>query len=516
MPRPARIYLPLTAAVFAVSSLAAFADDPALTIYNQNFAVVRETARLDLKKGANTVAFSDVTGLLEPDSVVLRDPAGKRRLRIVEQNFRADTASQERLLALYEGKTIDFLVPPAPGVEGPGQIVRGKIVRASGVLPVAGQGYYGGGFGGGYGYNNSALSGSIVEVDGKLRFGLPGTPLFPAPADGSLLLKPTLEWTLETDQAGPLAAELAYVSGGFTWKADYNLVAPETGDTVDLVGWVTMQNNSGRTFEDARVQLMAGDVSKIQPDYYGGGGFGGGRVQTVTRSVVPPPVTEKSFDEYHLYTLARRTTLRDRQTKQVEFARAEGVKATRIYVYDGAKIDYNRYRGYSSYNLLNEREYGTQSNNKIWVMREFANTKANGLGIPLPKGRVRFYRREAGAGGGDALQFIGENTIDHTPQGETLRVYTGDAFDLIGERRQTNFKVETGRFVDESFEITLRNRKKEPVEIRVVETLYRGLNWNITQKSDSFTKKDFQTVEFRVTLKPDEERKITYTVHYTW
>jgi len=508
MPRPARIYLPLTVAVFAVSSLAAFADDPALTIYNQNFAVVRETARLDLKQGANTVAFSDVTGLLEPDSVVLRDPAGKRRLQIIEQNFRADTASQERLLALYEGKTIDFLAPPTPGTEGPGRIVRGKIVRASGVFPATGAP----GDDGGDGDNNpAAASGPIVEVDGKLRFGLPGTPLFPAPADGFLLLKPTLEWTLETDQAGPLAAELAYVSGGFTWKADYNLVAPETGDTVDLVGWVTMNNNSGRTFEDARVQLMAGDVSKIQrreafsgvPGYAGGG-----------YAAPPPSVTEKSFDEYHLYTLARKTTLRDRQTKQVEFARAESVKAVRLYVYDGAKRDTNRYRDYSPDNRRNAREYGTQSNNKVWVMREFANTKANGLGIPLPKGRVRFYRREAD--GGDSLQFIGENTIDHTPQGETLRVYTGDAFNLVGERRQTGFKVQRGRFVDESFKITLRNRKKERAEIRVVETLYRGANGKITQKSDPFTKKDYQTIEFRVTLKPDEERKITYTVHYTW
>ncbi len=514
MPRPARFSLSLAAAVFAAWATAARADDPALTIYNQNFAVVRETARLDLKKGANAVTFSDVTALLEPDSVVLRDPTGKRRLQIVEQNFRADTASQERLLALYEGKTIDFLAPPAPGTEGPGRIVRGKIVRASGVFPATGMPSDDGGFDGGDN-NPAGAGGPIVEVDGKLRFGLPGTPLFPAPADGSLLLKPTLEWTLETDQGGPLAAELAYVSGGFTWKANYNLVAPETGDTVDLVGWVTMNNNSGRTFEDARVQLMAGDVSKIQRRevYFSRGGYPGAGGY----AAVPPPVTEKSFDEYHLYTLQRRTTLRDRQTKQVEFARAEAVKAARLYVYDGAKRDANRYRGYSSQNLRSERDYGTQSNNKVWVMREFANTKANGLGIPLPKGRVRFYRREAvaGAGSSDALQFIGENTIDHTPQGETLRVYTGDAFDLVGERRQTGFKVQRGQFVDESFKITLRNRKKESAEIRVVETLYRSANGKITQKSDPFTKKDFQTIEFRVTLKPGEERKITYTVHYT-
>ncbi|HVF10456.1 MAG TPA: hypothetical protein VNA16_06625, partial [Abditibacteriaceae bacterium] len=229
---------------------------------------------------------------------------------------------------------------------------------------------------------------------------------------------------------------------------------------------------------------------------------------------LPPAVTEKTFDEYHLYSLERRATLRDRETKQVEFVRADGIKSQRVYIYDGVFIDPSRYGGWSYENIRQNREYGTQSNPKVWVMREFANTAANGLGIPLPKGRVRFYRRDTGG----QLEFTGENIIDHTPKNETLRVFTGNAFDMVGSRRQTAYKLDPqqNRWADESFEIKLRNHKKEAVEVRVVEHLYRWSNWKITAKSNIFLKTDAQTIEFRVQIKPDEEKTITYTVHYSW
>ena len=225
-----------------------------------------------------------------------------------------------------------------------------------------------------------------------------------------------------------------------------------------------------------------------------------------------PGVTEKTFDEYHLYSLPRPTTLHDRETKQVEFVRAEGVTASRFYVYDGVKLDQNRYRSWNYENIRNQSDYGTQSNPKVWVMREFKNSEANHLGIPLPKGRVRFYRRDSDG----QLEFTGENTIDHTPKDETLRAFTGDAFDLTGERKRTNFKVNNYNNADESFEIKLHNHKKEPVEIRVVEHLYRWTNWDITEASDTWLKTDAQTIEFRVQVKPDEEKTVTYTAHYSW
>ena len=222
-----------------------------------------------------------------------------------------------------------------------------------------------------------------------------------------------------------------------------------------------------------------------------------------------PAVTEKAFDEFHLYSLARPTTLRDRETKQVEFVRATDVKAATIYVYDGAESGYRYYGG-----LNNDRGYGTQCNKKVRVMREFVNAETNHLGIALPKGKLRFYRRDADG----QMEFVGEDMIDHTPRNETVRVTTGNAFDLVGERKQTNFHVDTGdKWMDESFEIKLRNRKKDaPAEFRVVEHLYRWNNWEITAKSDDFKKTDSQTIEFRVQVRPDEEKTVTYTVHYSW
>ena len=221
-----------------------------------------------------------------------------------------------------------------------------------------------------------------------------------------------------------------------------------------------------------------------------------------------PAVTEKTFDEFHLYSLARSTTLLDRETKQVEFVRAMDVKAPVIYVYDGAP-DYRFYGG-----LNYDRGYGTEGNKKVRVMREFVNAETNHLGIALPKGKLRFYRRDADG----QMEFVGEDMIDHTPRNETVRVTTGNAFDLVGERKQTNFHVDTGdKWMDESFEIKLRNRKKDaPAEFRVVEHLYRWNNWEITAKSDDFKKTDSQTIEFRVQVRPDEEKTVTYTVHYSW
>ncbi len=316
-----------------------------------------------------------------------------------------------------------------------------------------------------------------------------------------MILKPTLVWTIQTDRAGALDAELAYVSGGFNWNADYNLVAGDSS-ALDIIGWVTMENRSGKEFENARVKLMAGDVNKIQPptqrlvfasaQAIAMGGISGG-----------PPVTEKTFDEYHLYTLQRPVTIHDRETKQVEFVRAAGVKSDVIYIYDGAKIDTSRYQGWNPDSIRNTSDYGTQSNPKVWVMREFVNSDANHLGMPLPKGRVRFYRRDTDG----QLEFTGEDTIDHTPKDEKIRVFTGAAFDLTGERKRTIFQNDMGRrIMDEAFEIKVRNHKKEPVEVRVVEHLYRGATWDISTSSMPFTKTDSQTIEFHVPLQPDEEK----------
>ncbi len=494
---------------FVFASVLAAAADTAVTVYNQNFAVVRDMIELDLVRGINDVQFSGTTAHMETDSVILRDPKGKRRLQILEQNYRADPISQSRLLFLYEGKTIEFLVTRKDRVKK----VQGKIIRSGYVPQNIGLTRYGNQY---YQTQNTYTIGSsqpIIEVDGQLRFQLPGTPLFPALTDDSIL-KPTLNWLIETDRPGRFNAELSYITGGMSWEADYNVVCEENNDVVDIIGWVTIDNQSGKLFKKAKIKLMAGDVSKIQPGHTPSGYVADALMEKACRSRMQPTVSEKSFDEYHLYTLNRKTTLRDRETKQVEFVRATGVKSKKLYVYNGAKIDFNRYRGWAAESLRNEKSYGTECNKKVWVMREFENSKKNNMGIPLPKGVLRFYTRDADG----QMEFTGENTIDHTPKDEKVRVYTGNAFDLVGERKRTQFKRGTARdWLDETFEIKLKNHKeKGNVEIRVVENLYRWVNWKIAQKSHDYIKTDSQTIEFRVNLKPGEEKTVTYKVHYTW
>ncbi len=475
---------------------------PALTIYNQQFAVVRNGLALDLKPGQNHIDVTDITGHLEPDSVFLRSLDEARHLRILEQNYRNDPVSEQMLLSLYEGKTIDFLTPDKTTVQG-------KIIR-SGFVPHStvsyGQRYY-------QAQATFVQQGAgqpVIEVNGKLQFTLPGQPLFPALADDTVL-KPTLSWELETDMPGKASAELSYVTAGMNWEASYNVVAPPKGNELEVVGWVTLDNQSGKTFRDARIKLMAGDVNKIQPNgvfdareavnFQAGVGIGGA-----------PQVTEKAFDEYHLYTLERPTTLHDRETKQVEFVRAAGVKSKTVYVYDGWKSDPN-YRGWTMENIRTQDAFGTQSNLKVWVMQEFKNSTENHLGMPLPKGRVRFYRRDDDG----QLEFTGENEIDHTPKDELIRIYTGNAFDLTGERRRVDYKLNTqARWVDESFEIKVRNHKTTPVEVRIVEHLYRWSNWDIAKSSDPFKKVDSQTAAFTVQISPDGEKVLSYQVHYSW
>ena len=482
---------------------------PSLTIYNQGFAVVRQKLPLALKSGVNHVQIMDITAHLEPDSVILRPLDASQRLQILEQNYRNDPVTQQLLLSLYEGKTIEFVQTDK---DANPRIVQGKIIRSGYVPPNPAYTAYGQQV-----YqqqaSNAQSSGEqpVIEVNGKLQFSLPGQPVFPALADDTIL-KPTLSWELQTDKPGPTIAEFSYVTGGMDWQASYNVVAPPKGNVLELVGWVTLHNQSGKTFHDARVKLMAGDVNKLAPPgaYFTGSlgavsfGIGGGQIG--------PPVTEKAFDEYHLYTLEHSTTLHDRETKQVEMVRAAGIQSKPVYVYDGFKVDQN-YQNWPMENIRQQESYGTLSNPKVWVMQEFKNSTENHLGTPLPKGRVRFYRRDEDG----QLEFTGENDIDHTPKDETIRLYTGNAFDMTGERARTEYRADfNARWIDESFEIKVRNHKTTPVEVRIVEHLYRWTSWDIVKNSDPFNKVDSKTIEFTVQIPPDGEKTVSYKVHYSW
>jgi hypothetical protein len=391
------------------------------------------------------------------------------------------------MLKKYEGQTIDFQVVHGDRVE----TVQGRILRAPD-------------------FNNGNGGEPLIEVAGKMQFQLPGLPLFPASTDG-LLLKPTLRWQIFSNAAAQFPAELSYLTHGFNWNATYNIVASgkeasTSGDeSMDIVGWVTISNNSGTDFTDAKVKLMAGNVAITpaeRPMFRA-------MAMAQTVQVQPPGVTQKSFDDFHLYDLNRQVTLKDRETKQIEFIRASGIPVTRKYVYDGAQ----NVPGPIGDGAYTQPELGVESNKQVRVEQEFINSKKNHLGMPLPAGVMRFYRRDADG----QMEFVGENSINHTPEDEKVKLTTGSAFDVTGERKRTNFKVDTNqRVIDESYAITVRNAKDQPVNVEISEHLFRAANWDIVEKSTAFEKQDSSTVIFPIIIPAHGSQQVTYTVHYSW
>lgn len=461
------------ALAFAVSAALAgpaFAGT-AITIYNRDLAAVREVIPLDLQPGENAVSFSGMTAQARPVTVILRDPQGRVPFRILEQNYRNDPASEERLLKYFEGQEIDFQIAFADGH----QVRTGRIVRA------------------GEGHRIQPL----IEIDGRLQFDLPGKPLFPR-LDDDGILRPTLEWKLWNAGVAKVDAELAYLTGGFSWSADYNVVLPEEGDIASFMGWITLENASGTGFRNAKIKLIAGDVQVVEQKM-----FGRRDVVELHEMAVRAPAPEvetRSFDEYHLYELPRPTDLRDQETKQVEFTRAEGVTAELEYLFSPR---YMRPGG---------RRPGEQAEFQIATFRKIANSEANKLGIALPAGIVRFYRRDRDG----QLEFIGEDRIHHTPKDESLRLHLGFAFDLVGNRETLQSRRdERAREAIQVMEVRLRNRKDTPVQIRVLEPMY-GPGSVISRNSHEVVRQSAQEVEFLATVAPGAEEVVTYTVTYRW
>jgi hypothetical protein len=511
-------------ALVVAGQTAAQVPAAALTIYNEDFAVARTQVPLDLHAGLNEVTTTQVTSQLEPDSVVLRDlaksnAAGKPSFRIVEQNYDAAVVNQDWMLEKYEGKTIQFEV--GRGFAQDGKVVtpppvEGKIVRAP-RNP---------------GQNGQYVS-ALVDVHGVLEFQLPGTPLFPASTEG-LLLKPTLRWEIDSEKAQKLTAELAYITGGLNWEATYNVVEPEAAKTAteekaEVVGWVTIRNQSGTEFPEARIKLMAGDVAKIAPR----NGNSALREQLASTYAGPiganGKVTQKPFDEYHLYDLHRTVSLGNGETKQIEFLEASGVAVERSYLYDGeAETLQQQNNNFYGGNINQDRGFGLRAaNTKVAILEEIRNSEGNHLGVPLPAGRVRLYRQD----GDGQLEFLGESTIHHTPTDDTVKITSGSAFDVKGTRRQMDFHSnQSDRILDETFEIRVTNQKAEPVRVAIQEHLYRGDNWQITQKSAgpgdgvdatgwkalNYEKIDSSTIQFPVEVPAKGETTLHYAVRYTW
>lgn len=476
-----RLMISLTAALAATTVLAADQQQEgvALTIYNQNFGVVRERRKVNVEEKIGTVRFTDVASQIDGTSVQFKsitDPDAA----VLEQNYEYDLVSADKLLEKYIDKPIEVLTKDGSRYSGTllsfdgNQLVIRQAGEKTGIVMVQ--------------------RGDNVK---DIQFG--------ALPEG-LITKPTLVWKLATEKVGEQLIEVAYQTAGINWQADYNAVLNAKDTALDLGGWVTINNQSGATYKDAKLKLIAGDVRRLQqpmPE----GAVGSFRASGMAKEAAG--FEEKSFFEYHLYTLGRPATVAQNQTKQIELLQTADVPVKKVFLYDGAP----QYRFYGGLNT--DASYGNEEGNKkVNVIIELKNSKDNHMGMALPKGKVRLYKRDEADG---SLEFIGEDEIDHTPKDETIKLHIGDAFDVVGERKRTNFTIDVNAHVmTESFEIRVRNHKAEPIEVLVKESLYRWSNWEITAANQKWTKYDSNTIHFPVKVDKDGEQVITYTVRYTW
>ena len=465
----------------AVAWLPAAAAGPkegvALTVYNGNYAVVREVRALTIGQDGK-VRFTDVARYIDPTTVhfkSLTDPAAK----LLEQNYQYDLVSADKLLRKY----IDRPVVVA---------VAGKTY--SGVL---------------LSFDSRQLV--LREEDGLTMIQRPDNVRdiqFKTLPEG-LLTRPTLVWLVATEKPGRHLAEVTYQTTNVNWHAEYVLVLGGDDATADLSGWVSVDNRSGKTYRDARLKFIAGDVRRVEPKP---AMARRSRELLAAAKGAPPPMAEKAFFEYHMYTLPRPSTVADNETKQLEmFTPVRGLKIAKKFLYQPLR----GYRWYGGYNI--SPAYGVTSDKKVQVFIEFRNSKANRLGIPLPAGKVRVYKRDPDD---EALEFVGEERIDHTPKDEKLSLLIGNAFDIVGERRQKRFKVDRGRrWMSETIEIRIRNHKDRGVVVRVKEPLSRAKNWKITAESHPRVEDDELdafTVAWDLPVPAGKEVVLTYTVEYTW
>jgi len=418
-----------------------------LTAYNNNLGVVREIRNINLQKGTATITLTDVAELIDPTSVHI-----KLNANVLEQNYQYDLVSLDKVLKKYINQNIQLL-------SSNGELIEGKLLSSFGNQIVLQK-------------NNGGLI-MIPNVD-KYTFSVNSLP-------EGLITKPSLIWMVESKQAGAQEAEITYQTRGINWHAEYVAVLNKDDSALDLNSWISLENQSGASYKNAKLKLVAGDVNIVQPQPR----FSGIKKDFMMAEAANQ-FEEQEFFEYHIYDLQRPTTISNNETKQISLFEAAGIKASKKYLY-------SNYRG----------------NNKIAVSIEFDNSEKNNLGMPFPKGKVRVYKSD-----GKSTEFVGENFIDHTPKNDKIQLKIGDAFDLISEEVQKeNIRI-SDKVYEQVWEIKLKNHKSENVVIDVERFL--GSNWEIKNSNMEYNKKDAQRIVFQAPVKTNSETIIKYTVRYNY
>jgi hypothetical protein len=430
----------LAIAVGGVAAPPAQAGRFNLTVYNRDLALVRDSRTLDLEKGTNEIRLADVAALIDPTSVHLEGEG----LQVLEQNFEYDLASADRILERYLGQTVTAVL------EG-GEAFTGTLMSYGGELVLV-----------------TDRGAQVISRQRMDRIDFPELP-------GGLTTRPTLVWQAEAGSAGDVPATLSYLTGGMQWHAEYVALVSDDETALELSAWVSVENNSGATYEDARLQLVAGDVHRAEPEFMPFDGRG-----RVASMAAKPEFEEEAFFEYHLYTLDRPATVKDRQTKQLTlFPTAQVADVKKVYRFRGGK--------------------------KVKVMLEFRNSQSGGLGLPLPMGKLRVFKKDSKGG----AQFVGEDRIDHTPKDEKVEVFLGSAFDISAERTVLDHQQITRSVVEETIEVKVRNHKEEAVEVLVEETIYG--DWQIMSASHAWEKESAYKVVFKLPVERDGETVLKYT-----
>ncbi len=446
------------------------------------YAVVRQEKSFDLGRGRTIIRVSDVPALIDPTTVSFESLTDNANTRVVEQSFEFDLTSTRKLLEKYLDREVTV------------EQIRGTAVESvSGTLL-------------------SSKDGIVLRAaDGSIRTLTNYAGIRLASLPGGLISKPTLVWDIAADRAGTHKTRYAYQTQGITWWTDYNLTLNEDNDRckLDVGAWVTIVNQTGASFDDAKLKLVAGDVQRAQTRP-----AASDQVYATAERRAKSDVAgfqEKSFFEYHLYTLGRPTSLANNSTKQIElFPTAHGAACEKTLVYNGQAGWFSGYYG----SPMMDRNFGNQSNKKVDVFLRFKNREDNKLGIPLPAGKIRVAKLD---NADQSLEFIGEDLIDHTPRNETIQIKLGSAFDVLGERRQVDYRIDSkAQWIEEDIEIKIRNQKETSATVIVKENLYRWSNWTIKSKSTGFEKFDSRTIHFPLKLAKGAEAVVRYTVRYTW
>jgi hypothetical protein len=429
-----------------------------LTVYNSDLGLVKDRRTIMLFRGERELRFMDVASRVIPQSVHIK-PVDAKGFEVLEQNYEYDLLSPQKLMEKYVGKKVK-LHYRNPYTDK-------KEIKTAEIL--------------------STNNGTVLRVGDEISFGYEGRIVFPSVPE-NLISRPTLVWLLRSKREGHVKLETSYLTTGINWRADYVLTLAGDDKMADLTGWVTIDNKSGTAYRDAKLKLVAGDVHRARPEYM--------RQKMVMAEAAMAPrdqFREEAFFEYHIYTLERRSTIKDNQIKQISLLTAEKIPVKKEFVLKGAS---HYYQG----------RYGDIPKQKVGVFIELTNSKRNNLGMPLPKGIVRMYKMDSEG----SLQFIGEDSVDHTPKDEDVRLKVGEAFDVVGTRKQTDWKRSGKNTHESAFEITIANHKEEDVTVKVVEPIPG--DWRMLSSSHKYKKTDAYTVEFNVPVRKDQKSTLTYRV----